>query len=269
MDSWDIRGAGLVIRNEVIYGLPDVAASYAQQSDLYPPEETIFQLMLPHLSYVRMLDLGVGGGRTTLHFAKRVRQYVGADYSENMIAECRRRFSTYPEHVSFAVCDARSMETFASGSFDFVLFSFNGIDYVSHADRLRIFEEVRRVAKPGGWFCFSSHNLNSCDQLFKLSRMISFNPGLAKRTVKRIVIRFFYNWRVRSATVSRAPFIMINDGSHRRQLLTYYVRPEEQLMQLRDGFTDLCVFSLTGTEVNRSDLLSIQDPWLYYFCRTK
>ncbi|MGH9730009.1 MAG: class I SAM-dependent methyltransferase [Candidatus Acidiferrales bacterium] len=264
--AWD----WLMIRNEDVYGLAEVAAGYARQSDLQPPEETILRLMLPNLPKARMLDLGVGGGRTTLHFAKWAREYVGTDYSESMIRECRQRFSTYPDHISFAVCDARSMEMFASGSFDFILFSFNGIDYVAHADRLKILKEVRRVGKPGGWFCFSTHNLNSFVQLFELSRMVSLNPRLAVRTAKRLRSRLL-NWRVRAATVKHSPHMVINDGAHDRQLRTYYVRPEEQLAQLTDEFTEVKVFSLvTGAEIgNQIQLRDVEDSWLYYLCRIR
>lgn len=259
-----------MIRNEEVYRLAAVAAGYARQSDLKPPEETILHLMLPNLPRARMLDLGVGGGRTTLHFAKWVREYVGTDYSESMIIECRQRFSTYPDHISFAVCDARSMEMFASGSFDFILFSFNGIDYVDHADRLKILKEIRRVGKPGGWFCFSSHNLNSFAQLFQLRRMLSLNPRFAVRTIKRLRLRLL-NWRVRIGTVIRSPYMTINDGAHGRQLLTYYIWPEEQLAQLNADFTDVQVFSVaTGAKIEgQSELRSLEDSWLYYFCRIR
>ncbi len=259
-----------MIRNEDVYRLAGVAADYARQSDLQPPEETILRLMLPDLPRARMLDLGVGGGRTTLHFAKWAREYVGADYSESMIAECRRRFSAYPDHISFTVCDARSMEMFASGSFDFILFSFNGIDYVAHSDRLKILKEIRRVGKPGGWFCFSSHNLNSCAQLFELPQMVSLNPRFARRTAKRLLVRLL-NWRLRPATVRSSPYIVINDGSHGRQLGTYYIRPEEQLAQLSEDFTDVHVLSLaTGAEVGgQNELRSVEDSWLYYLCRIR
>jgi len=256
-----------MIRNEDIYSLPKVAAGYGRQSDLQLPEETILRLMLPHLPEFRMLDLGVGGGRTTLHFAKWAHEYVGADYSESMIDECRRRFSGYPEHISFAVCDARSMRLFADGSFEFIMFSFNGIDYVPHADRAKIFKEIRRVGKPGGWFCFSTHNLNHSVQLFKLSRMITLNP---KRTAKRLLVRFLYNWRVRTAEVMRSRFAIINDGSHGRHLRTYYIRPLEQLSQLCQDFTDVRVFSLnTGAQLDSHELADVEDCWLYYLCKIR
>jgi ubiquinone/menaquinone biosynthesis C-methylase UbiE len=256
-------------RNQDVYGLPEIASVYARQSELLPVEQTILHLLLPELKTARMLDLGVGGGRTTLHFARCVREYVGVDYSASMIRECQRRFATYPDPLAFEVCDARSLSMFANEFFDFILFSMNGIDYVDHADRLAILKEIRRVGKPGGWFCFSAHNLNYCAQLLELRKILSWNPKLAKRTGKALALRFFYNWRVRVATVARSRYVMINDGSHSRQLRTYYIRPEEQLNQLSGGFRDVRVFSsATGSEIlGQGELKNVQDPWLYYLCR--
>ena len=257
-----------MIRNQEVYRLPGVATAYAQMCDLFPPEQTILGLISPELQTARMLDLGVGGGRTTLHFARCVREYVGADYSESMVRECQRRFATDPVPLSFVVCDARSLHMFARASFDFILFSFNGIDSVNHSDRLAILREIRRVGKPGGWFCFSTHNLNFCAQLFELRQIISLNPRFAKRTARQLLLRFVYNWRVRIADLRRSPYMMINDGSHSRQLLMYYIRPHEQLRQLSENFRDIRVFSsLTGSEVQHSELPNVQDSWLYYLCR--
>jgi ubiquinone/menaquinone biosynthesis C-methylase UbiE len=50
------------------------------------------------------------------------------------------------------------MRRFKSASFDFAMFALNGLDYVSHDDRLTILREVHRLLKPGGRFLFSSHN---------------------------------------------------------------------------------------------------------------
>jgi ubiquinone/menaquinone biosynthesis C-methylase UbiE len=260
-----------MLQNEKFYAAADAARAYGLESNLRPPEETILRMMLPHLPTAKMLDIGVGGGRTTLHFAKWVRAYVGTDYSNSMITECQKRFSGYPDHISFMACDARSMEMFADGSFDFVLFSFNGIDYVSHDDRMKILQEVRRVGKPGGYFCFSTHNLNWAANLFELRRMISFDPRLARQTAKRVALRYFYNWRVRAATVRNSPYAVINDGGHGGKLLTYYIRPLEQIAQLKENFTDIRVFSVaTGAEIeDPGQLKSIEDQWLYYLCRMK
>lgn len=257
--------------NEKLYGLADVAEGYAHESDLQPPEETILRKMLPVLPTSRMLDIGVGGGRTTIHFAKRVREYVGTDYSENMVAACEQRFAEHPDSVSFKTCDARAMEMFETDSFDFILFSFNGIDSVSREDRETIFKEIQRVGKPGGTFAFSTHNLNSAVELFELRRMISLNPRRLRRTVKRLLLRFFYNRQVRMETIRNAPYVRITDGAHKRKLVNYYIRPTVQVEQLEELFTDIQVFSLaTGDEIeDRTQLESIEDSWLYYLCRIK
>ena len=257
--------------NEKLSGRADVAAGYAHESDLQPPEETILRNMLPLLPTSRMLDIGIGGGRTTIHFAKRVREYVGTDYSESMVAACEQRFSEHPDNVSFKVCDARSMEMFEADSFDFILFSFNGIDYVAHEDRRKIIKEIHRVGKLGGTFAFSTHNLNSAVELFEWRRMISFNSKRLRRTVKRLLLRFFYNRHVRMETIRNAPYARITDGAHKRKLVNYYIRPTVQVEQLEEYFTDIQVFSLaTGGEIeDRTQLESIQDSWLYYLCRIK
>jgi ubiquinone/menaquinone biosynthesis C-methylase UbiE len=109
-----------------------------------------------------MLDLGVGGGRTTAHFAALAGSYLGVDYSEEMVRACTVRFP----HLRFMQADARAMPQCADASFDFVLFSYNGIDYVEETGRQRVLDEVRRVLSPHGSFAFSTHNLNSCHELF-------------------------------------------------------------------------------------------------------
>ena len=64
---------------------------------------------------------------------------------------------------------------------------------------------------------------------------------------------------------------MINDGAHGGKLSTYYIRPLEQIAQLKENFTDIRVFSLaTGAEIeDPGQLKSIEDQWLYYLCRMK
>jgi ubiquinone/menaquinone biosynthesis C-methylase UbiE len=258
-------------RNKNVYDIPAVAADYARQSHLQPAERTILRLMLPGLPAARMLDLGVGGGRTTVHFASKVREYVGTDYSESMIMECRKRFAGCPPHISFRVCDARVMDLFEAQSFDFILFSHNGIDYVSHEDRLRILKEIQRVGKPGGSFCFSTHNLNWCANLFDFRRMISLNPKSAWPTAKRLILRFFYNPGMRMAQVRKASYIVFNDGAHHGKLQTHYIRPLEQIAELQAGFSDVRVLStVTGREISDpSELGRIEEPWLYYLCNIK
>ena len=88
------------------------------------------------------MDLGVGGGRTTAFLLQLSKDYVGIDFSNEMIERCRARFPA----TQFEVRDAQDLSGFEDQSFDFILFSCTGIDLVNHDQRLRILKEVRRSA---------------------------------------------------------------------------------------------------------------------------
>ncbi|MBI9020366.1 MAG: class I SAM-dependent methyltransferase [Verrucomicrobia bacterium] len=257
--------------NQSLYGRSDIATGYAGESNLQAPEETILRELIPFLPTAKMLDIGVGGGRTTLHFAKWVSEYVGVDYAERMVEACRRRFAGYPDTISFQVCDARSMEQFEADSFDFVLFSYNGIDCIDHEGRLTVLQEVGRVGKSGGTFAFSSHNLNSAVNFFEWRRMISLDPRRLRRTVKRLFLRFVYNRDVKLGTVRNSAHTLLSDRSYRCKMQHYYIRPLAQIEQLKEHFTDVRVFSLiTGSEIkDMAELETVEDNWLYYLCRIK
>src|SRR5688572_13594767 len=68
--------------NETAYAQDDIVSFYANTNALRKPEETIFRMLSAVLPTMTMLDIGVGGGRTTRFFAPVTKQYVGMDYSE-------------------------------------------------------------------------------------------------------------------------------------------------------------------------------------------
>jgi SAM-dependent methyltransferase len=140
-------------RNRSTFATAEVVASYAELTDLTPCERMVFERHVPRGADV--LDLGVGTGRTTPFLAAIARRYVGLDYAASMLEEARR---LHPG-VDFVAGDAADLSSFISGSFDAVVFPFNGIDYLHPDDaRLRCLAEVRRVLRPGGVFVFSTHN---------------------------------------------------------------------------------------------------------------
>jgi len=129
---------------------------YAALNYLTPCERMLFGLYIRPASAI--LDLGVGGGRTTPFLAQRASCYVGVDYIPAMIEECRRKFPT----LEFTVADAANLSAFGDASFDAVVFAFNGIDFViPDSARLTCLQHIRRVLKPGGVVVFSSHNARS------------------------------------------------------------------------------------------------------------
>ncbi len=89
------------------------------------------------------------------YLAGRASRYVGVDYATEMVKACRGRFPG----VEFMVADAADLSALPDGSFDAVVFAFNGIDYVLPAkSRHACFEHIHRVLSANGVVIFSSHN---------------------------------------------------------------------------------------------------------------
>jgi ubiquinone/menaquinone biosynthesis C-methylase UbiE len=172
------------------YNDPQIVSYYERLADLQICEQVAFN------KYVRagaaVLDIGVGGGRTSAHLANGAKIYIGVDYAEAMVEAARRRFP----NLEFAVADATAMPQFGDASFDVAVFSFNGIDLIGDdAGRVACFQEVARILEPGGIFIFSSHNarvLGEWPQLrdatgyripWRIVRSIFTSAALARRTL--------------------------------------------------------------------------------------
>jgi SAM-dependent methyltransferase len=253
-------GERMATSNEQTYRSRDVVAFYAQASALQPPEAAILSHIQSRRPPPRMLDLGVGGGRTTARFSSFARSYVGADYSEEMVRACAARFP----NLRFIRADARAMPELENASFDFVLFSHNGIDYVDEEGRRRVLHEVHRLLAPGGSFAFSTHNLNSCRALFFGARTDGLLTKLTQALRRAKVRRLNPRWdelRHRDAA-------FITDGAFQFRLTTYYIKPGAQFAQLKvAGFDHVKVFGLQAGALLEGEALSTcEDPWLYYFC---
>lgn len=140
--------------NRERYESAGIVRAYRDEAVLQPAEALIFLTRAAALTGADILDIGCGTGRTTRYLLPLAGRYVGCDYAGAMLARCRERFP----QADLRQLDARDLATFADGSFDVAVFSFNGLDSVDHAGRLAVLAEVRRVLRPGGLFIFSSHN---------------------------------------------------------------------------------------------------------------
>lgn len=139
--------------NLQVYDAPHVVSYYASLNYLTPCERLLFDCYIKPGSDI--LDLGVGGGRTTAYLAGRSSHYVGADYAPAMVQACQAKFPTLP----FKVADGADLSAFREESFDAVVFAFNGIDFVlPSAARRACLGHICRILKPGGVLIFSSHN---------------------------------------------------------------------------------------------------------------
>jgi ubiquinone/menaquinone biosynthesis C-methylase UbiE len=252
--------------NQATYQAADVVRYYAHLQQLQPAEAAILALLESQLATMTMLDIGVGAGRTTRHFADRVADYRGIDYSADMIAACQQRFPK----TDFAVGDARDLSSVADHSCDFVLFSYNGIDTVSAGDRLIVLQEVQRVGRSGGYFCFSSHHLTAFERDFDRRRQFSWNPGKTYVNLVMSGLLNLVNYPIGHKQLQGLNYAVLRDESHNFRLKQYYIRSAAQIEQLQAaGFHDVQVFSWkSGVElVTAAAQSACTDLWLYYLCR--
>jgi SAM-dependent methyltransferase len=205
----------------------------------------------------RILDLGVGAGRTVKPLLSISKDYVGIDYVQEMVDRCRR------EHpgVRFERADARSLSSFADESFDLIVFSCNGICMVDHPGRLSILSEVKRLLSPQGVFIFSTCNRNSAafEAVFTFPEFErARNPLRAAVRTGRFALHTLYRLinRLRHYRheISEQHYAIRNDIYHHYGTMLYFIDIESQTQQLHAaGFADgVRVFDLSGLPADRS-----------------
>ena len=143
-------------RNGEVYTSEEAVQKYTkkiQQEGLFAGEAAVLDKYFVE-DGATVLDLGCGAGRTTKPLADRGFDVVGVDQSEPMIEAARE---LYPD-IDFRVDDATDL-SMPDATFDYVLFSNNGLDCVyPEFQRRQALREIHRVLRPGGLFAFSSHN---------------------------------------------------------------------------------------------------------------
>jgi SAM-dependent methyltransferase len=226
-------------------------SSYSEE--LLTAERAIFTRISGEIRDKPLLDVGVGGGRTTPHLLRISSDYVGVDFAPAMIAACRQKFAK----VTFLQCDARELASLGQERFALVFFSFNGIDYVNDDDRQKIYAAVHRVLVPGGYFLFSSHNLR--DDRERMARpwqlprqnwrATTASPRDFMRTLYHFAVQNSTYMRLRHAQVRGSGFSILLDRGQLFRHLAYYIDPVEQVRQLESsGFKNVRVHDRAGME---------------------
>jgi SAM-dependent methyltransferase len=199
-------------------------------------EKACLASVAPKVRNKRILDLGIGAGRTVGPLLELSEDYVGVDYVAEMVARCQQQFPGR----RFAQVDARAMSAFADNSFDLAFFSCNGISMVDHAGRIAILNEVRRVLSPDGIFIFSTCNRRSW-QFRATFRFPDFTP--TRHPVKAAVRAARFLAQTGFRAINRlthlrhetrcAEYAFINDVCHHYRTMLYFIDPVHQLQQLR------------------------------------
>ena len=234
-----------------------VVEHYDRDCKLQDAEGRLFEQYLR--DGMRVLDLGVGAGRTTPFLSPRASSYVGVDFSEEMIKRCKAK---YPA-LDFRVGDASRLSEFASGSADLIVFSFNGLGtLVTDEQRQACLSECARILSPDGTFIFSLHNsrflvtpfvLSDTDLAHAIWRILYS----AFRTLENLPYRFL-------ATAFWLGAGYLTDPALHGGLRIYVSTPQEVRRQLQThGLSLDRAVPAPHTEVQWTAMT----PWYYYAAR--
>jgi len=169
-----------------LYSDNNIINHYSQFNTLFKKEIKIFNELNEIIGEnieKKVLDIGCGAGRTTEPLHSMGFKVTGIDLSEKMILTARKK---NPE-IDYQIADITTYY-FPENQFDYVLFSFNGIDYIyPYSKRLKVIKNIYTTLKPGGIFIYSSHN-STCFLTTRKSRLIN----LFYNTIQ---LRIFSNYR--------------------------------------------------------------------------
>jgi len=246
-----------------VWDMPGVVSEYSRPRNLQFPEVMIFIKYRENIWGQRILDVGCGGGRTSYILKKMAKSYIGIDSSEEMIAACRQKFGA----DAFMCADVRNLHVFKDCSFDFVLFSFNGLDCITHEGRLQGLREICRVLKPGKLFVFSSHNRNF--RYAQTTPKLSFciNPITQVKNIYYFIL-FTRNYRCNKKREVFCPeYAIIRSEQHRFAHLYYYIDKKTQIAQAQQvGFQIIEMHDLEGN-VLQEDSEDSHVAWIYYVAK--
>jgi SAM-dependent methyltransferase len=253
--------------NRFVYERRGVVLEYeTAPSDLLPSEQAILAPLRSALRNKRVLDLGVGSGRTTRWLLEHTPHYVGIDYSASMVAACRRRMPG----VDVRHFDARRVAEMPDEPFDFIIFSFNGIDSVGDGGRRAILRGALDKLVPGGHFLFSSHNLRFGSQRPWHLGLYDWGPGWRGRlrSGSRLLRNLVNHSLRRHLEESRDGYAIWTDSGHEFRCVHYNVDPGHQVDALvRLGFSDVAAFDMEGVQRAPSSQALQESVHVHYLAR--
>jgi SAM-dependent methyltransferase len=146
----------------------------------------------------RMVDVGCGSGYATRLLAPLVREALGIDFSESMIARARAAAAGQP-NLRFEVGNALTLEPGVLGTFDVALSVRCLINLESRDLQQRAIEKIAGLLPPGGRFIFvegladGRRALNALRLRMGLSEMptVWHNVDFEESTLMPCLDRFF------------------------------------------------------------------------------
>lgn len=107
--------------------------------------DSVCEYIRPYLNRnMNVLELACGSGQLSFNLSKYAKNWIGTDFSEQMILEARKR-GEY-ENLAFEIADATSL-SFSDGEFNCVVIA-NALHIMPEPDEAM--REIYRVLKPNG-----------------------------------------------------------------------------------------------------------------------
>ena len=116
------------MNNIIKWNNTDIINWYNSRTHIQDGEKKIIEI-IDFSKIKNMLDIGVGGGRTTYYFKDLVKKYKGIDIAPKFIESCKNKF----KNIDFECLNVLDI-TKQNINYDFILFSHNGIDNLLNHD---------------------------------------------------------------------------------------------------------------------------------------
>ena len=233
----------------------------------------------------RILDVGIGTGRTTTLLRLLSNDYVGIDYVPEMVDAARERHPGVDLHHG----DARDLSAFGDGEFDLISFSYNGIDAVGHEDRQRVLKEFHRALRPGGCLMYSTLNADGpapTERPWRLNPQTTWQLGslkpsgssLLRRTLRIMVrlarspadpLRELVNWfRVQRRSTKGPDWHEGPMSAHQFGLLIHFTTLAGIRREMAEhGFKVDCIIGSDRGEILPEES-NTSDDWWYHVIAT-
>jgi SAM-dependent methyltransferase len=199
---------------QAFYDDPEVVSTYLGRTSrpigfvLHERQVAFLNRLIGDLAPARMLEIAPGPARLSTELAP-VPVAVGMDFSPRMLAEARRRLRERRLRWNLVRGDGFALP-FATGAFDLV-FSIRFVRRFEPVPRQKLYEEIRRVLRPGGHLVLDAQNRLVAgphrvgrtgypvyDQLWLRDELVAEleGAGFAVRRLEGIMRRFKWQWQV-------------------------------------------------------------------------
>lgn len=233
--------------NKIIKNWWDKASHYYQDSfniptdDIYygpfcPTEKELNILGVDYIKNKRVLELGCGGGQTSVFLSKNGAICKGIDISSKQIQHAIKISKENGVKVDYHIGSGEDLGLFKNKEFDIVLSIF-AIQYINNLDKC--FKEVNRVLKNSGKFIFSlDHPFYSVVSPKTMKVIYNYNDSGPNQTIKTSDIITKNKWRL---------------GDNHKFL--YYFR------KVSDIYNSISKSSLILEEIKEPTSHNIKNPW--------